>query len=84
MDGGCMGIHAPKTLNSEKPFFNFGLWIFYHFQTTKTRNVIFSFGLDMCTNIKGRSKTLKKRPGRILEGDAHVLVIDKQAIHRCG
>ena len=35
MDGGWMGIHAPKTLNSEKPFLDFGLWIFDNFQDEK-------------------------------------------------
>ena len=30
-----MGIHAPKTLSSEKPFLDFGLWIFDHFQDEK-------------------------------------------------
>ena len=35
MYGGWMGIHAPKTLNSEKPFLEFGLWILYHFQDEK-------------------------------------------------
>ena len=44
----------------------------------------FWFDLNMRTYIKGRSRTLEKRPGRILEGDAHVLVIDKQAKYRCG
>ena len=42
MDGEWMGIHAPPTLSSEKPFSDFALWIFDHFQTKKTRNVIWS------------------------------------------
>mgnify|MGYP002820741111 CR=1 FL=1 len=35
MGGEWMGIHAPPTLSSEKPFLDFGLWISYHFQDGK-------------------------------------------------